>query len=281
MSGTTSRPSSHEQGSYPPSIDNLLGYLHAHYQAAVDAGLIQLKQSFLREYRNARFPSTTLHSYLNQLGYLLGNAKPIGDILGLTAKQVKQFRSEAHLLLPDYQLETLLQRRNPAKLRERKQGPFFETEAYLLFLEWLEKGEYDDPLDVELVDGHSQVNNTPIRWLGTNPVAELSLMFRELGDFIQDNSFEAFYLHITEANQPLLIWNGSQVLLMYLFDKLRRARLFPPFSQKGLAETIAQHFLNRNGKSFKPKSLEASYSKLVSPPKEYRRIDSLVAQLIR
>ena len=271
---------SEDQGHDALSLDSILSYLYREYQQSVQIGLLCLKRGFMKEYQKASFPSVVVYTHVNQIGYLLGKEEPGSTfIYGLSPKQILQFREEVSLLCPVYQVEAILQNRNPAQLRLRRQGPFYETEAYLRFMEWLQKGQFDFPGAQNLLEKQNGIQNTPIRWQGHNPVSDLMTLFRELGDLVETDSFEIFYAHFTEHDQKPLCWNGPQVLLMYLFDGLKEAGFLPSFTQRGLAETIAEHFLNRRRQAFKPRSLEASYSRLSGLPTGHEQIDGIMEKL--
>lgn len=264
-----------------PTYNSVIEYLESRYQEAVAKGLNWLKHDFLQDYRRSQYPRYVFGMRVAQvMNLLIPDAQVDLEMGELSRAQVQQLREEARLLSPAYQLTKLLERQSIEEIARRSQPPFFQVEAYLQFINWLHEENFEGPEAEQLLQSFAPKKSSRIPWRSPDPEPELSLLFRDLGEYLPEElGFEDFQAHFQYHGQPKIQWRGPQTLLAYLFEQLRAASIIPDFSQKGMAELIAEHFLNKSGENLNPKSLEVSFSRADTVPRGHQLIDDILSSL--
>ncbi len=266
--------------------------LQQYYQYAVNQGLEQLQNRFVKGKKKALFKRSFLHMEIHRINTILHpplHPKGLGKLAAKIQAQVRQLQSisDEIRLIQAGKIDELLARRSFMELSARAQGPFFETEAYLHYLDSLElhleistnRGK-DSSASPDIV--YSTLKLQALPWINDFPDKQHQKLFQslKLERLMPDRlSYSDFLQHFQDAKWEKIRWQETNTLLLYLFDRLVEARVLPVHFHTQMTQQLPFHFLDRFNKPLKTARLSVARSKSGLYPRGAERIDWIIQEL--
>lgn len=269
-----------------PLLQPLLKELNQTYQFAIDHGLKTLKIQFLQKHHQHKLGFGLRRLEIRLVTDILSpplNKKlrnRLAKTIGAPPAQLSRIRKEVPLILKG-QRDQLIALRSPHELHQRARGPFFETEAYFYYLNWLEEGKFPISIPEPTL---WQTHLTPLEWIGSKEqlhrLYHLLIEDQWIGKNLDLAGFCAHFQRTTSVS-ALITWKSTNMLLLYLFDQLIHYQFIPDHHRTYLASLLPLHFLDRKNRPLKTKSLTVSRSKSFKAPRHAERIDWLIEELLK
>lgn len=292
----------HQRLAKPPvRWDNLVGErplvfgieesLLSQYEEAVRSGFRSLKKAFLNSCRDTRYLSLLITVRQQHVHSLLFLARIPADVKGfpnmnLRPDELLQLQAEATIFLTQKEPAlTIVRTRSLAEFERRAKGPFFETEAWLNFLEWLENADIPKALeDFERERSRQEPKAlvAPMRWRHPQPEGSLRKLYSLLrrDNYLSDDcSWEHFYIHFRNPSTKPIPWAASNRLLVHWMLTLVARQYLPSSYATKYGTLLSQHFLNRKGRIITPASLFTGESKATRAPIGVEKLETLLSEL--
>ncbi len=261
------------------------------YEEKVQSGFLSLKKSFLNSCRDTRYLSLLITVRQQHVHSLLFLARIPADVKGfpnmnLRPDELLQLQAEATIFLTQKEPALAIVRtRSLAELERRAEGPFFETEAWLNFLEWLENADIPKALedfDRERSRQEPKALVAPMKWRHPQPERSLRILYALLrrDNYLSDDcSWEHFYIHFRNPSAKSIPWAASNRLLVHWMLTLVAREYLPSSYATKYGTLLSQHFLNRKGRIITPASLFTGESKATRAPIGVEKLDALLSEL--